>query len=368
MSRNIINTMESIINVLKKHISDDDIGRIVDARRHIQPFGDADPVCDFVKKAKIKHIKCNSEDLCLFDFNNEIYLLLSERHHNTLKKIGFELETDPAVIQGAGMLAIAYEYISLKENIDSLWIIEHCLGIEPETGSGGDIAIDFSTILDFFEKYCIIKRDDSRFELFYKEDYNRLMGYLLAEETTTITLESKNRVQELLLLHSSRSIAGSILNGIQSSLMEYSFLQFYQCLEYLFRLNNCFAISEKYDVDLKKSIDIVLEHEFKKSESENLYQVLKANIEETSLKPFKDFLCENSFEEGDAFKKIMNYVYKLRCNVAHLRYIQDDISDVDWRKCIAALIEIIFPIYQKRDSDIIQVCNIKNTWSKMEIS
>ena len=368
MSRNIMDTMELIINVLKKHICDDDTGRIADVRRHIQPLGDAKLVCNFVKMAKIKHIKCNSEDLCLFEFNNEIYLLLSERHRNTLNKIGFELETDLAVIQGAGMLAIAYEYISLKENIDSLWIIEHCLGIEPETGSCGDITIDFSTILDFFEKYCVIKRDDSRFELFYKEDYNRLIGYLLVEETTTIPVESKSRVQELLLLHSSRSIAGSILNGIQSSLMEYSFLQFYQCLEYLFRLNNCFAISEKYDVDLEKSIDIVLEHEFKMSESENLYQVLKTNIEETGLKPFNDFFYENSFEKGDAFKMIMNYIYKLRCNVAHLRYIQDDISDVNWSKCIAALIEIIFSIYQKRDSDIIQVCNSKNTWSVMEIS
>lgn len=56
-----------------------------------------------------------------------------------------------------------------------------------------------------------------------------------------------------------------------------------------------------------------------------------------------------------------NYIYKLRCNIAHLRYNQDDIS-VNWGKCVEALVEIIYSIYKKCDTEIVSICTNKGAW------
>ena len=68
---------------------------------------------------------------------------------------------------------------------------------------------------------------------------------------------------------------------------------------------------------------------------------------------------------ADKYKTVSNHIYRLRCNIAHLRYDQDDFSHIDWKKCTEALIEILLSIYQKRDSDVVQVCTSKGAWKNI---
>ena len=132
-----------------------------------------------------------------------------------------------------------------------------------------------------------------------------------------------------------------ILNSLQSPLVEYVFLQLYQCIEYLFRLNNCFTLSAVHGIDLSKSIDIVLAHEFKISESDNLYRVIKENAVQATIDNFLKILPGTPEANSDTYNMVSSYIYRLRCSIAHLRYEQDDISNVDWENCITALIEIL---------------------------
>lgn len=361
MNRKILEEMEKIFDNLKSHVSDDDKGRILNVTRHITPAGDAKPVCEFVKSALEKDMYCSSQYLSLFKYREQRYLLLDEKFREGLSEIGFEFEDNDAIIQGAGMLAIASKLLPFRQEISSLQIIEKCLGVEADDKD--NICFDFSQIKSFFRPYCVVIVDDSRFQLSFTEDLNRLMCYLLIEKSNKFERCTKTQLKNLLLLLSSRSIAGCILNSIQSSLLEYVFLQIYQCIEYLFRLNNSFNIAVMHGIPLEKSIDIILAHELKISESENLYQVIKDNASDAAIDNFIQILPTTPSSDSDTYRMVANYIYKLRCNIAHLRYQQDDISNVDWEKCIAASVEVLYSIYQKLDNDIIQVCNSKNTWT-----
>lgn len=361
MSRKILDVMDLIFERLKSKLSDDDLGLVADVQRHIQAEGDEGPVCDFVKFGKISPFYRNKEWLCIFEYRDQQYLLLEEKHYNSMTNIGFEMESDVSIIQGAGMLAIAEKHLCIRGNISSLDIIDRCLGIEPDEGN--DVTFSFSDILSLFVPYYIFKVDSSRFELTYYEDINRLICYLLADENS-VPLSNLNtdRIKTLMLLNSSRSIAATILNGLSSSLIEYTFLQIYQCIEYLFKLNLSFSLSKNHNIPLEKSLGIVLTHEFRMAESENFYHVLKENIPIDIMESHAEILPDTAGLESDIYRRMSTYIYKLRCNVAHLRYKQECLTDVNWAKCIDILLEIATLIFQRRDSEIIQACNNNNTW------
>lgn len=364
MSRNIIETMDSIFENIKSLVDDDDECRITDVKRHIKAQGDETSVCEFVKHAKVKYLRCVYGLFSLCEYKNQRYLLAFEKYSPGFSEIGLEIESDSTVIQGAAMLTMAHGNLPFRKEINSLQIIESCLGVEPETPDNPNITFYFSDIANLFVPYCIIKLDDSRFPLIYEEDINRLGCYMFAEDAQNLGKSSKERIKGLVLLRSSGTISVSILNSIQSPLMEYTFLQLYQCLEYLFKLNNCFLIATGHSLPLEKSIDIVLTHELKVSESENLYSVLKNYASETSIDTMISAIpnCQPKTAETDKFRIASNYIYRLRCNIAHLRYNQDDLSNVDWSKCVDAIIEIIYSVYQQCDSKINQICMSKNAW------
>lgn len=366
MNRYILGEMEKIFDTLKAHVDDDDKGRILNVKRHISPAGEAVPVCNFVRTALKKDISCASERLALFEFEENRYLLLDEKLRDTLGEIGYEFEDDDSPItQGAGMLAMASGTLPLRQDLSSLKIIETCLGIGEDNGE--DVVFKIAEIRPFFPSYCVALVDDSRFELSFEEDLNRLICYLLLEKSNRFNDCNKSELKKLLLLLSSRSIAGCILNSLQSPLVEYVFLQLYQCIEYLFRLNNCFTLSAVHGIDLSKSIDIVLAHEFKISESDNLYRVIKENAAQATIDNFLKILPGTPEANSDTYNMVSSYIYRLRCSIAHLRYEQDDISNVDWENCITALIEILCSIYQKCDKDIVEVCKSKRSWTEISI-
>lgn len=362
MNRNILATMESIIRVLESNVSEDDYYLITNIQRHIIPDGEIEPVKDFVKSAKIKSVTCYLEALFVYEFRDQRYILIPEKYLNEVLEIGLNIESDMAIIQGAGMLAIASGHLQLEKNVDSSLIIEKCLGIIPENSNDTDIEVDFSEITKLFLPYCIVQADDSRFPLVYMEDFNRLAGYLLTDSCGILEQSTKGSLKQLFLLTSSRSIAGSLLNGIQNPLIEYTYLQIYQCIEYLFRLNNCFTIAETHGVDLSTSMNIVLDYEFRISESDNLFQILRKYADQSSIDLIVDLSPMSATDANDIYQKATTYIYKLRCNIAHLRYKQDDTSSVSWVKCVNALIDVVLSIYQKCDYDIVSVCTAQNAW------
>lgn len=364
MSRNILETMNSIFENIKSLVDADDECRITDAKRHIKAQGDETAVCEFVKYAKVKYLHCVYGLFSLCEYKGQRYLLGCEKYSPGFSEIGFEIESDSTVVQGLAMLTMAHGNLPFRKEINSLQVIENCFGVEPENTDDPNITFVFSDIANLFVPYCIIRLDDSRFPLIYEEDINRLGCYMFVEDAKNLSISSRERIKRLVLLRSSGTISVSILNSIQSLQMEYTFLQLYQCLEYLFKLNNCFLIATGHSISLEKSIDIVLAHELKVSESENLYSVLKNYASETSIDAMISAIpnCQSQTTETDKIRIASNYIYRLRCNIAHLRYNQDDFSNVDWSKCVNAIIEIIYSVYQQCDSKINQICMSKSAW------
>ena len=368
MSRKIVQIMDDIFETLKSFISDDDSYRIENAVRHIRAEGDEAPVCDFVKHAKMKIESRNKWTICLFDHNENLYLLVPSSYESALDEIGLRLVSDSSVIQGAGMLAIAKKALPLRNEVTSIVIIERCLGIMPENGDR-NIVFEFSDIRNLFASYSVYLVDSSIFQLVYEEDLNRLFCYLFAKNSQVLSLSAKERIKSISLLLSSRSIAGSLLNSLNSfhsSLVEYAFLQLYQCIEYLFRLNSSFLISEKHNISLETAIDIVVDNEFKISELDNLYSVLKNNVSEAIIDTLVSIIPHEE-RQTDKWQSSCKYIYKLRCNIAHLRYNQEEISDIRWNQCFEVILDIIFSIYTKCDLDIKKICLSKTMWRPFTI-
>lgn len=364
MSRNVINTMNKIFDVMIKSVNEEDIYRISKIKRHITADCDEVPVIDFVKYSKIKVTAYNQMMLILFEYRQEKYLLTSNKYEADIQRIGFDIENELALIQGAGMIVISEDCLKIRNGISSLDIINDCLGIEEDGKTG--INFQFSDILKFFEEYCLIKIDENRFELQYEEDFNRLYGLMINNESNLILSSAVEKLKLTLLLLSSRSVATSVINCLESRSIEYAFLQLYQCLEYLYIINNSISISTSHKITQEIAIDIVLQYKLKSTEEENLYKVLKDNTPEEALELFFNGIVIDP--NGDKYKTVAAYIYKIRCNIAHLRYNQENIlSIVQWEKLIDSICEIIYSTYQRMDKQIINICINKNTLTDLDL-
>lgn len=366
MSRSVKDTMNGIFDLLKKSVDEDDIGRIAQTTRHIIADGDEAPVIDFVKNSRIKTIKYNQLKIIAFDYKAQKYILVQDKYMSAIKSIGLDFELDSAIVQGAGMIAISNNCLDLKSGITSLDVINKCLGIVEENDAE-NISFQFFQISQLFEPYCVIRLDEDRFQLQFEEDINRFYGYIIMHERSQIESNIVTRLNSTLLLLSSRSIAASIINCLESRLVEYSFLQLYQCLEYLYIINNSISIAHSHDISHTKAIDIVISYKFKTTEEENLYQVLKANTPEVAVLPLYEEISSTYDDNTDKYKVTAAYIYKIRCNIAHLRYKQDNIvSSIKWGKLLNSMSEIIYLTYQKMDNDINRICLNKETWKKVD--
>lgn len=366
MSRNVNETMNRIFNVLKKYVNEADIYRIAQTTRHITADGDETPVIDFVKNSRIKIMPYNQMTIIAFDYKNQKYMLIKDKYVLLIQSIGLDIVMDSAIIQGAGMVAISENCLDLNSGITSLTIINNCLGLEDENDEK-NINFQFSQISQLFEPYCLIRVDEDRFQLQYEEDFNRFYGYIITSENDQIPSNAVNKLSSTLLLLSSRSIAASIVNCIESRLIEYSFLQLYQCLEYLYIINSSISIALSYSISQETAIDIVTSYKLKTTEEENLYQVLKSNTPEGAIEPLYDEISSTIDENPDKYKVVAAYIYKIRCNIAHLRYNQDNILlKIEWEKTIDSMAEIIYSTYHKMDNNIKGICINKETWKKFD--
>lgn len=215
MSRNINDTMNRIFDVLKKSVNEDDVSRIAQTTRHIIADGDETPVIDFVKYSRIKIIIYNQMTLIAFDYRTQKYMLVKEKYAFAIQNMGLDLEMDFAIVQGAGMIAMSENCLDLNSGITSLAIINKCLGLEDENDEE-NISFQFSQISQLFEPYYLIRIDEDRFQLQFEEDFNRFYGYIITNENNQIPSNALTRLNSTLLLLSSRSIASSIINCVES--------------------------------------------------------------------------------------------------------------------------------------------------------
>lgn len=153
----------------------------------------------------------------------------------------------------------------------------------------------------------------------------------------------------------------------KSSINEYGFLQLYQCLEYLFIIVNSIEISNKLGLDVNDIINVVVHYELKKSESENLLHVMRKAAESTIDVFISNLNYSIDEEQSDKHSVVSQHIYKLRCNIAHLRFNQSELTlAMGWEQLISSFVEIIISIYSNLDAEIISICKNNNSWNKIK--
>ena len=373
LARKVIDEMNRIFDIIKERVEEDDSNRIVHIQRDIKAKVEECNVVDFVKHAGIYCFKYLNFKCSVFEYKDNYYLLVNDKYSLCLENVGLELldtlkdEVDIfEIIQGCEMLAITNGVITIRDDVTSMKIIDACLGLE-----NNEFVFDELYNI-FFEKSSVFKIDLSGFELLFEEDCCRIAIFCLASEQSTLSNEMSETLHQLALLKSSRSIAFILLNGIESSFTDYAFLQFYQCLEYLFKLDSSFAISDKFDIKPEVSINVVCEYEFKISERDSLKGLVSKYSNEIVVDNFISMLDITPQEDLNLKKKqefISKRIYDLRCSIAHFRYGQDrNFENIERKKIIDGTVNLLLSIYQKLDNKIISICDAKNSWHKIKYS
>jgi len=363
MSKKVIEIIEGIFNKLIDFTDDDDKYRIANTKRYLQiEDGLRTTVKDVVSKAQFKVIKTNFVYLLTARYQEERYVVFPNKYSEILEVLDLKKVDDNAIEQGIGILALGFGCIDIKDGITSLKIIDECLELEDENGLD-HVDFTYSQILEFFEEFIVVIIEDSSFKVEYDEDFFRIYAIMLTiESNNTLTEKTFENFRELLFLESSRSISISIISIIQGGINEHKFLELYQCIEYLFIIMNAREIAIQYNIDNNKAVDIVINEHLRSIESS---KVIAKYASETSVINFYEVLLD----EGDCknkSEKVSAYIYSVRCNIAHLRYKQEQLlENVKWKVMLEYVSNIVLSIYEKMDGELVQLCQDTNAWTPL---
>ena len=357
MSRNVMSTMIRILDVLKDYVSDEHKHRIKIEKCNIKAnLDDETPAIEFVAKTKCFVKVLQNSFFNVFEYNGCLYIMAPSKSEALLTRLGLNPIDDIVIYQGIGMIAISKKALPIRKGIQSLDLIERILGDKIEE-------IFFSEITELFEPYSIFEIQADRFAIEYEEDVDRLCA-LMALDESAISTSSKVCLENLLLLQSSRGLSVALSNAINSFNWDYSYLQLYHCLEYLFIIRNAMLLSEEYKIEDDAAIDIASSGKLRALENESLLAVL-ALAPELPIESFYDTLIfgKGEYESEDRKSAVSKYIYKLRCCIAHLRFEQEnfDLNDTQ-DKVFDKLVEIIYGIYSQNDAEISKACNSKSPW------
>lgn len=363
MSRSVIVTMNDIFNYLKSFIAEDDVWLIKGHVRHIKASGDETITENIVKRAVLlNHVKEPLAPVLGFLYEENTYIVVLREYEDLFNSLSFTPvipDDNIELYQGGGMLAIAHKFLTLKSGIGSMEIIDKCLGIDEDVCN----CFDFEEISTLFESYSVFKTDNHIFPLVYAEDFNRLEAIIMTTRREWNGTILQKNLKKFLLLESSRSLSGSVINGLKSNQWEYTYLQLYQCLEYLFAVNNAIELKNKYCMsDISPAIDIASDSVLKKTEKDSLIGVLSQHTPPSTL----DVFCKATFNYEDLNKteKAAEYIYKIRCNLAHLRFKQDSLPlKCDKSVMLEELSSIIADTYENLDTQIVSICESKSAWT-----
>lgn len=365
MNRNVNKVMDKIFEVLKDSLSDEDKNRVQNYKRHIKASGEEEKIKEIVQRAKILYTQEKYSVNCI-TYSDDMFILFPTKYREVIRKVeigefmekSIEEDYQKELYQGMGMLAIAEGVLKTKLTISSLQIYDKCLGL-PEDEN----CFDFFEICELFEDYSVVKVNLQIFPLVYKEDMVRFIALL--QNTSDLAEDNSNNLNALLLLCGSRGIAWNILNYMNGNIWEYKFLQVYQCLEYLFIVVAAKELEDKYNIDEKKAINIATDNSFKISEKDNLIKTIKFCSDLEIEEYYKLLKTYPSFVEKTDEKKscVADHIYRLRCNIAHLRFKQDNVlGSINKEKELTNLIIITLKIYIMLDDKICKYNEIMNNW------
>ncbi|MCI8276120.1 MAG: hypothetical protein HFI66_11050 [Lachnospiraceae bacterium] len=110
-------------------------------------------------------------------------------------------------------------------------------------------------------------------------------------------------------------------------------------------------------MNISDALRLHIDETRRSSERENSLAVLKSYARMPIIEKIYLYLLG---EEGDENKleKVNNWIYDLRCNIAHFRYGQVKNNDTyEWNHIFALMLELLVSIYSNLDQNVQNICN-----------
>lgn len=368
MSRNMKDITNDIFNALINYVemSKENVERIKQVERWlILPEALDRSIFQFVTKTKDEVINgLNEKFIRIFDDNNT-YIVATKNYGSVFKEIGLHEVEDLTVIYGCGIIAIAKGIVGVKSELSTLEVIDYCLGIEEEGQT--PVKFEIEQIFKLFETYSVYEIDNGVFQLNYQEDFYRIQALHEMEQYEGIlNLDTIDILSELVQLPSSRSIVESVIIALRSKVLTHSYLEIYQCLEYLFIVRRAILQAEKYSFDLKTLVDYIIQESIRVPERQDITDIIKDNISDEELLAFLDIKEDGTMERKTKIDKVAEIIYRVRCNIAHLKYGQETLAEMsDMQKMIEKVSKIVLLVYSKRDGEITNLCMSTGAWRKL---
>jgi len=369
MSRNVKKTIGNIFTILKSYIPDGDTHRIADCKkRTLQKDSNAEQGFAFVEKSKIMPFSYGTAMLMLFIYGGQKYILMKSEYISSIRCRDLRYVTDIPLLQAAGIIAMSENMLNLRVGITPLTIIDKCLGIESDNQEM-TVEFHFDDIANLFCPYDLIIIDDANFQLEFFEDLARLYAYIAIDNNVPHIDNRAAILSEMLLTNGSRSIAIPLINFMESNSLEFSFLQLYRCLEYLYIINDSIRISEKHNIDCSTAALIISENALRTWESDRLYNLLNCGVVAltNSVEHAYDDVIALDNPNVNKVKSVSETIYDIRCRIAHLRYNHNTINpELELRQWIGYMIEHICLLFINFDESINRICVDNNAWKALD--
>lgn len=358
MSRQLLQMTNKIFDELKKGVQDEHKEYIVDVERHINiEESYREKCCDFLKKATIIGIEEKLSFTVVFiKYEGQEYIGIDSRYSEELEKIGYIFEDEEEILIGSKILCLSEKYYTLKA--DSMKIIDTCLGLEAENNQT-EVIFSPDEILKLIYDVSIfnMKNNVLNLSIELQDDLKRLLLFLIVNNNEKVSDEFKNTISELAAMTAVRKISDNLLDFVIFNDNRIRFLTLYQCIEFLFIPSRASDFKEKYHMDIKDALNLHINEAMRRDERINVMMVLKKYA---SMPVIHKFYIRLLGQEGtdNELEKVNNWIYDLRCTIAHFRYGQTKTDNrIDWNQIFPLMLELLVTIYGNIDKDVQDICN-----------
>ena len=358
MTRNLIHMTKTIFDELKTGVEKEHVSYITDVKRRIEiDKAIQDKCCNFLKNAKIIGIKKYSVIVAFIKFEENVYIGIDSRYAEEFEKnYGYTVEEKSEIVIGSQILCIAEKLYEFK--VDSIKLIENCFALEPEKKDTDAVVFSPQDIFELVYGISIFSIGDNELELLMdsQDDLRRVLLLLIVDANIQLSIGCKEMLLKLATMTVTRKICNNLLDFVTISDNRIKFLTLYQCIEYLFIPNRASEFKEKYNMNIIDALRLHINESSKSTERDNVMAILKKYASMPIISKFRSQL--ELSESVNQIEKVNNWIYDLRCSIAHFRYGQvkeDNLNN--WNDIFGLMLELLVSIYNNIDKDVQDICN-----------
>jgi hypothetical protein len=311
--------------------------------------------CEFLKKAHIIGINNNSLVIIFIEYNGQKFAGIDSRYAEIFERYDYILEEEPSIVVGCQLLSISEKIYQLKA--ESNQIIDNCLGLEAESGKDS-VFFSAGDIIDLIYGVSVFKMENNELELCMqsREDLMRVLLILVVNANAELIEECKDLLSALAAKAVTRKICNNLLDFTYIKDNKIKFLTLYQCVEFLFIPNQAYEFKVKYNMDIAEALKLHITESLRRDERGKVMTILKNYASKSIIQKF--FMEVSGDKEKDnKLEEVKEWIYNLRCSIAHFRYGQTkDESINNWDNIFVLMLELLNSIYDNIEQDVQDIC------------